>query len=51
LEKDKNDYKITGLEEFYVELSMRPKEAEEEELLYDFKLSVATYLPPCGTTL
>ena len=41
LEKDKNDHKITGFEEFYAEPPMRPEEAEEEELLYDPKLSVA----------
>lgn len=33
---------ITGFEEFYAEPPMRVAEAEEEELLYDPKLSVAT---------
>ena len=36
---------ITGFEEFYAELPMKPDEAAEEETMYDTKLSVATYLP------
>jgi len=44
-----NDYRITGFKEFYVELPMRLKEAEEKELLYD--LTLCRNVPPCGTTL
>ena len=46
LEMDNNDYKITGVEEFYAEPPMIPKEAMEEEPIYDPKLSIATYLAP-----
>ena len=46
LEKNRSDPKISGFEEFYAEPPMRPEEAEEEELLYDPKHSVATSAPP-----
>jgi len=47
--KDSNVEQITGFEEFYAEPPMSPDEAEEEEQMYDAKLSVATYVSPCPT--
>lgn len=41
---------ITGFEEFFAEPPMRPSEAEEEEAMYDIKLSVATYSHPMRLT-
>ena len=35
---------ITGFEEFYADPPIRPEEALEEEVMYDPRFSVATYL-------
>jgi hypothetical protein len=52
LEKKKKNAvdQITGFEEFYAEPPMKPNEVEEEEAMYDIKLSVATYSHPLGLT-
>jgi len=41
LEKKNSAEQITGFEEFYADPPLKPEEAEEEEFLYDTKLSVA----------